>query len=217
MYPYKYNVSVRTTTEFNGKLCGPYQRTGVMCGKCIDGYSSPVYSYNLSCVECSDYKYNWLKYIVIAYLPLTLFYIVVVLFRFSATSGHVVGFITISQMLTTKAIAIILYNVSYYEVHTITKCFLTVLSIWNLDFFRALYQPFCLAPSMTTLYIFLLDYLEAVFPMALVLLTYLLVKMHTHFKYMMLLCTSSWTTYLVLTGSSQESEGTLEVSTYFCE
>ena len=43
--------------------CDEYGRTGQLCGKCKDGYAPPVYSYSLSCVECTDYSYNWVKYL----------------------------------------------------------------------------------------------------------------------------------------------------------
>ena len=34
----------------------------------------PVYSYRVDCVECVDYKHNWLKCIAVAYLSQTVFY-----------------------------------------------------------------------------------------------------------------------------------------------
>ena len=67
--------------------CDEYGRTGQLCGKCKDGYALPVYSYNLSCVECTDYSYNWMKYLAAAFLPLTLFFLVVIIFRISVTAG----------------------------------------------------------------------------------------------------------------------------------
>ena len=81
----------------NGKLV---RRTGQNCGNCLPGYAPALYTYNTSCVECSDYKYNWLKYLVIAYLPLTLFYIFIVLFRIKITSGVFNAYIITSQLLT---------------------------------------------------------------------------------------------------------------------
>ena len=57
-------------TQDLDKLCRHYNRTGVMCGECVEGYGLPVYSYSLACVECSHYKYNWLKYIAVALITL---------------------------------------------------------------------------------------------------------------------------------------------------
>ena len=74
-------------------------------GLCVDNALKvmvyiPVYSYDLSCVECTDYKYNWLKYMAVAYGPLTVFYFIIIIFRISANSGSMIGYVTISQMVS---------------------------------------------------------------------------------------------------------------------
>ena len=43
---------------------------GLTCGQCIKVHGLAVYSYNLPCVECTDYKYNWLEYTAVTYGPL---------------------------------------------------------------------------------------------------------------------------------------------------
>ena len=58
-----------------------------MCGECIAEHAPSVYSYDLACVECKDYKYNWLKYIAVAYLPLTAFFIPMIVLRVSVNFG----------------------------------------------------------------------------------------------------------------------------------
>ena len=56
--------------------------------------------------------------------------------------------------------------------------YISLLSIWNLDFFRTLYSPFCLQSRSSTLQMLSLDYLIAVYPLALIILTYILVTLH---------------------------------------
>jgi len=46
--PHSINIS-----ELNDAMCGRLNRTGRLCGRCKEGLSSPVYSYDLWCVECS--------------------------------------------------------------------------------------------------------------------------------------------------------------------
>ncbi len=43
----------------------------LMCSQCEPGYAPALYSYRSACVECKNYKYNWIKYIAIAYIPMT--------------------------------------------------------------------------------------------------------------------------------------------------
>ena len=59
------SLNTNTSSGIGNKTCGPFHRTGVLCSKCIEGYGLPVYSYNLSCVNCTDYKYNWIKYVAV--------------------------------------------------------------------------------------------------------------------------------------------------------
>ena len=56
--------------------------------------------------------------------------------------------------------------------------YITYLSIWNLDFFRMVYSPFCLYPHASTLLILSLDYIIAVYPLVLIIVTYVLVTLH---------------------------------------
>ena len=159
-------ISTNSSRTINREICGPYKRKGLMCGQCIKDYGLPIYSYNIECVKCVDYKYNWLKYIVVAYIPLTVFLLITITFKISANSGLLVGCVTVSQMVTTyNLVQVYLANnttsiTASYEVKVITGLY----SIWNLDFFRSVYPPFCLHPNMSALGVFSLDYLVAVYP-----------------------------------------------------
>ena len=173
------NASTLETT-----LCQEYHREGQLCGRCISNFTPPVYSYIMECMQCSDYDHNWAKYLAVTFLPLTVFCVIVITFRVSATSGSMNAFILISQMSSTPAILRSANIPTYcHKVHHILKCYTSqILSslhgIWNLDFFRELYKPFCLHPSMTTLQVLALDYAIAIFPLALIVITYSLVELH---------------------------------------
>ena len=189
IYPTWYYLAANTTPDdIDEKTCGLYNRTGVMCSKCIEGHGLPVYSYSVACQECNDYHYNWLKYIAVAYLPLTAFYFLVIALRISATSGSVIGYVAICQVATVRTFAILMFNMSRDKVHMYAKYFITFLSIWNLDFFRAFYSPFCIHPQLTALQVLSLDYIVAVFPMVLVLLTFLFVQLHNRYPFLGWLC-----------------------------
>ena len=169
-------------TELDNATCGSLHRTGQMCGDCKEGYAPSVYSYNLACVECSDYKYNWLKYIAVAFFPLTLFYVAVVIFRMGVMSRELQAYVLISQLLSAPGLLRFLHLSTKDD--PIGRTFFHVLSttygVWNLDFFRSLYPPFCLHPKLTTLHALVLDYAVAVYPMLLILITYVCVLLHDH-------------------------------------
>ena len=73
-------------TELNDRACGRFNREGRLCGKCKEGYSPLVYTYKLDCANCTDSRYNEVKFFAAAFIPLTAFYMFVVLFKFNANS-----------------------------------------------------------------------------------------------------------------------------------
>ena len=148
-----------------------------MRGQCIKDYGLPVYSYNISCAKCVHYKYNWLKYIAVAYLPMTVFYLIIITLKISANSGLLVGYVTISQMMATYNFnqAYILINFQNKN-NYIIKLIISLYSIWNLDFFCIINPPFCPHPNMSALGVLLLNYLVVVYPIDGVILTYIIVQ-----------------------------------------
>ena len=56
--------------------------------------------------------------------------------------------------------------------------FISFIAIWNLDAFKLIYMPYCLHPRATMLQILSLDYLTALSPLLLIVLTYTLVRLH---------------------------------------
>ena len=163
-------------------------RQGQMCGQCKDEHSPSPYSYSLKCAHCKHYKHNWLKYILIAYLPLTLFFLVVIFFRLNALSGSMNALIFYCQIVSSPAIMSLLSTfVSFsaehpfkhhFDVTAIMDIMATVYGVWNLDFFRMVYKPFCLHPSLSIIHTLCLDYAIAVYPLLLIAFTYLLIKLH---------------------------------------
>ena len=117
------------------------------------------------------------------------FYVVVIFFRLNATSPSLNAYI-FCQIISCPAVMSILTSYVYYwstiknscphvNIKVIEIVASTVYGVWNLDFFRMAYKPFCLHPNImsTVLQIISLDYLVAVYPLCLVCFTFLLVKL----------------------------------------
>ena len=170
-------------SELNQFMCVDTNRDGQLCGRCREGFAPPVYSYSLNCVNCSEYGYqNWLKYTAIAFGPLTLFSAAIIAFHISATSTYPHGYILICQVLSIPTFLQLLVNCHDYNTYQITKwsinVYTSIIGIWNLDFFRLMYKPFCLHPQMTVIQSLALDYLIALYPLLLVAITYWLVSLY---------------------------------------
>ena len=167
-----FNATVTSTSLINNYICGAYRRTRQMCGGCMSGYAPPVYSYSPTCVNCTTSNLG--KYTAVSFLPLTAFFIFVATFRISAFSPKLHGFILFSQILTCPSNMRCLERArsKFTPVQKVlAKAFASFLDIWNLDFFRSVYSPFCLNPHTDTLHVMALDYLIAIYPLLLISLT----------------------------------------------
>ena len=88
------------------ELCSRYHREGQMCGRCEEGFAPPAYSYDLSCVNCTNHHAsNWIKYVSVLFLPLTLLFIIIVACRVSVNSGLMNTFVLLSQIVSIPFLA----------------------------------------------------------------------------------------------------------------
>ena len=78
----------KDVNKLNQFACGRLNRTGRLCSECVEGLSPQVYSYDLNCIRCENNILNWFKFIAVAFVPLTIFYFIVVLFRINATNPY---------------------------------------------------------------------------------------------------------------------------------
>ena len=72
-----YNELPKTTANLTEHTCGKDNHASTLCGKCKSGYSPLVYSYDMYCMNCTGMTYNWIKYIAVAYVPLTFFFLII--------------------------------------------------------------------------------------------------------------------------------------------
>ena len=168
----------RNVTLLTKKLCGPFNRTGTLCGKCKDGHYPLAYSYDMNCVECPDGKSNWWKFVLAAFLPLTVFYFIILFFEINVTSSHLHGFVFCSQGVTVPALArgILLPVRNKIEINTAIRCIGSFFGIWNLDFLRFIDLGICLPTN--TLTILALDVAVGIYPLLLIILTYILIQFY---------------------------------------
>ena len=172
-------------SELNEVMCGNwFNRNGTLCGKCKDGYFPKVYSFNMTCVKCPYGRANWWKFVLSAFLPLAIFYFIVVLFKLNVTSSHLHGFIYYSQAISMPALVRSLRLHSNYL--TIWKYVGSLYGIWNLDFFRSFDLGICLGTD--TLQTLSLDIAVAIYPLLLMMLSYVLIDLYDrNFRFLVIL------------------------------
>ncbi len=166
------------TSLLNEEMCG-LNREGMLCGRCKKGLQLSAYSFRIKCHNCSTSSLkNWIVYLCIAYIPLTVFFVIVLAFHISATSPKLTTFVAFAQIISFQAQvrAIILALGAFPNYSWISRVVLAIYGIWNLDFFRTFMPPICL--NISTLQVHALDYAIAVYPLGLVVLTYMLIQLH---------------------------------------
>lgn len=151
--------------------CMP-SRTGVLCAQCVNGYAPAFNDVTFPCVEClNNANYNWLIWVAVVFIPLTILFVIVVLFHVNVTSGPVNGLIFFAQMF-------VLTN-SELSSGAAGRVYITMYSIANLDFFFGhLLSPICLAEQIQNLEFISMKYLEALYPTILLLITSTLIYLY---------------------------------------
>ena len=186
-FPVKTLMVPKERSALTSFQCGSKNRRGQLCGQCEENYTLPLYSYNLKCFKCNHSHYGWIKYIAAAFLPLTVFYVLVIVFRISATSSKLNGFVLVSQLYATPAIVRKIYTTSLHSIRInyasqyLTDLAIAVYAVWNLDFFRSFYSSVCVHQSLTIYHVLILDYAVAVYPILLIFVTFIFVKLHDNF------------------------------------
>ena len=172
-----YNPLQSRSTK-NESLCTSFQRTGTLCGRCLTQWYPSAYSYNFTCVKCSHIGWNWGRYIMAAYLPLTLFCFAVFVFKINIVTSHLHPIVWYFQAFSMPAISCILLLATFYhpEYQVIVKTVLSLYGIWNFDFFRPFYSDICL--GIGVLPTLALDYVIAMYPLFLMVVMYLLINLY---------------------------------------
>ena len=82
------------------QLCEQKGRTGTLCGECLPDHYPLAYSFDLACVKCHSIRWNWFRYVMAAFIPLTLFSFFILFFKINTTSGHINVVIFVCQSLS---------------------------------------------------------------------------------------------------------------------
>ena len=162
----------------NDSFCLSFNRAGQLCGRCLSQHYPLAYSFNLTCIKCPHVGWNWGRYIMAAYLPLSLFCFFVIFFQINAVTSHLHPVIWFSQSISIPLISrVVFLHLSSGPQYLITaKIIISMYGIWNFDFFRPFYSDICLGigflPTLA------LDYVIAVYPLFFMAITYILINLY---------------------------------------
>lgn len=143
----------KNISELNYYMCAPMYRTGLVCSECINGFSPSVFSYGFQCANCTDAWYGVSVYLVMEFVPITVFYLLILAFQLSVTTAPMTSFILYSQIssLSFRTFATLQATFEYEQGGAMFFPFKLVTAfygVWNLNFARFLLPPFCLSPNL---------------------------------------------------------------------
>ena len=182
----QYVVLPQNVSQLNDYMCGPINRKGYLCSECIDGFSpsftSPDY---MLCSNCTTSRYYGVPlYVLSELVPITLFYLTFLLLQINITSSPMMCYIFYSQLMmitVTPAIKseLVERNVYFFQ-NSLDVATYTLYGMWNLDFFRYSLPPFCVSNWLNTTQVITLGYISVSYPLCMIVLTVILVKLHDH-------------------------------------
>ena len=162
--------------QLNEQMCGPLNRTGLLCSQCQEGLGPAVFSPYRECLECMDEPYGWILFFFMATIPQTIFCLLVIIFRLNAASPSLNGFVLAAQLIT------IFFKLSPSNNITsqnwFEKIVATCYGFWNLDFFIYIIPPFCIEEGWSTLTVIALEYTVALYPILFTVLVYYCITLH---------------------------------------
>ena len=170
-----------TRNNFTDLTCGVWKREGPLCSKCIQGYGIPLYSYDLQCVNCSSSFQikEVFKFLAVSLIPPTVLCIVIAVLHLNVLHPPWSAFVLAAQVLSSPVVMQPLLN--YVRVHphdvqdkigTIYMYVATLYGPWNLDFFRALYKPTCISPSITATQSYAIEGAIGLYPLVFLVVLY---------------------------------------------
>ena len=160
-------------TVLDNFVCGDQRRTGVLCGKCIEGYSVMMNSPTSSCHKC-DYSHLGILYLILSYiLPVSVLFYIIMSYNIRMTTGLISAYLFFSQIIG---------NYYYYTAlkvytdlaFTTFNIIVAIYSISNLEFFQHDIFSYCLFPNAGTVDILAFKLLLSFYPLFLVFIYFIL-------------------------------------------
>lgn len=150
-------------------VCGK-SRTGVLCSKCQEGYASHYHHSTYACKEgVQNCNVGWLLYLVSEILPVTILFVVVMVFNIKFTDGSVCGFILFVQLSDTMLIKGNGYVQLPNHVLIALDVYRFITRIFNLNFFAIDGLSFCLWRKASTLDLIAFKYITILYASTLVI------------------------------------------------
>lgn len=183
-----YTVLPPNPHALNEFMCGQLHREGYLCSKCEANYGLSVANFYMKCIECTMRKgVGWFLYFILQLLPVTLLFVIVIMFRLSLTQPPMNGFLLYSHLcLGQMYLFAPKFQTPYLSTSAsqtfiaLRKIYLPMLGLWNLGFFGVIEDltSFCVDSRLNHLDFFFLTYITSIHVLLLVVTTFICIELH---------------------------------------
>ena len=175
-------------SELNSFTCGNLNREigTYLCGRCANGTGPAIYYFGSKCVPCS--AVNILYYLLLQYLPNTIMFLAIIVFRINITAAPMVHYVIFCNVVVLAfgffsgeySNIVLSLDHKYIYIKYIGILSLTLNAVWTFDILLFLSPPLCISEHMQEIYIPYLNTLAALYPFILLLITYAAIQLHAH-------------------------------------
>ena len=175
-------LNVSSKEELDSLVCGS-KRTGTLCGDCRGNYTAYFHSKTFRC-DKSDYcSMGLLFYAISELLPLTVLFIVVIVFNISFTSGAANAFIFFAQVIDSIDTSAKNFIRFPSWVYLLTRLHRFVYRSFNLDFFSINPLAFCLWKGAKSIDVIAFKYVTVAYALILVISTIMLMNICNCYRF----------------------------------
>ena len=168
----------RSSEQLEATVCDT-DRCGILCSSCTGNYSVYYHSPRFVCRSSDGCHYGIPLYIATELLPVTVIFLVILLFKVSLTSGALYSFVFFAQMISLTINKFEMLVVSNKILRNALHFFLNVYNIFNLAMGNGHYPHFCIVQTKNIMILFMFNYLTVLYAFFLVLATILVLRLHS--------------------------------------
>ena len=177
---------VQNISNLTKDVCGAAKRGGKLCGNCQEGAGLAINTFGLECISGSScHSYMWAVYFIVEYTVLTVFCLIVIIFNIRATSDSASAFILFAQIITLPINVLTIQRDWDAVLSTENKAGLylawiieIIYGIWSLNVPSGIIYQMCPSETTTSLEAFAVKYATASFPLFLIVIIYIIIKLY---------------------------------------
>ena len=165
--------------ELEKRICGE-NRHGRLCGRCVQNKSVYYHSDNFKCGDNTNCQYGIPIYIASELLPVTIIFLIILLFNISLTSGAVYSFVFYVQILSCITVtAFGTIHIKNPTTRSVVEFVQVFLGVFSFDIRSGAVLEFCIMQTDSVMNLFMIKYATLAYAFFLVLATILIMRIHS--------------------------------------